>query len=316
VADGDQIKEVKELDKRIDFGQTAADYGRHRAGFPEEFFERLLAMGVVVGGRRALDLGTGTGTVARGLARRGMLVTALDRSAALLTEAARLDQEEGLSIQYLHASAEETGLPPTSFELVTAGQCWHWFDRRRAAVEARRVLISGREDRSRTLRLDPATRQHGGSDGEADRRAQSQVEAWRRDGYPSTLAQWPRGGRIQRPRDVLIRPQGILYARSVARPDSCECGRRGECLGGESCGVRYETRPAAPRALPSSTDGGATSGVGSDRHLRMIPSEVARVTRVRGEFPRASQVASESHRLGVLRCYTLTCDAIRYSLSF
>jgi len=143
VANVNQIKEVKEFDKRVDFGRTAADYGRHRAGFPEEFFERLRATGVVVGGRRALDLGTGTGTVARGLALSGMQVTALDRSAALLTEAARLDQEAGLSIRYLHASAEETGLPPSSFELVTAGQCWHWFDRRRAAVEARRVLISG-----------------------------------------------------------------------------------------------------------------------------------------------------------------------------
>ena|GEM_PF-2985242 len=34
-----------------------------------------------------------------------------------------------------------------------------------------------------------------------------------------------------------------------------------------------------------------------------------------GEFPRTSQVGFERHPLGVLRCYTLTCDAIRYSLS-
>jgi len=25
----------------VDFGKTATDYGRHRAGFPEAFFERL-----------------------------------------------------------------------------------------------------------------------------------------------------------------------------------------------------------------------------------------------------------------------------------
>jgi hypothetical protein len=25
----------------IDFGKTAQDYGKHRAGFPEAFFERL-----------------------------------------------------------------------------------------------------------------------------------------------------------------------------------------------------------------------------------------------------------------------------------
>jgi hypothetical protein len=26
---------------QVDFGLTAADYGRHRAGFPESFYERL-----------------------------------------------------------------------------------------------------------------------------------------------------------------------------------------------------------------------------------------------------------------------------------
>jgi len=41
------------------------------------------------------------------------------------------------------AAAEDTGLPAASFELVTAGQCWHWFDRPRAAAEARRVLGPG-----------------------------------------------------------------------------------------------------------------------------------------------------------------------------
>ncbi|MDQ6781646.1 MAG: class I SAM-dependent methyltransferase, partial [Candidatus Eremiobacteraeota bacterium] len=46
----------------IDFGKTASDYGRFRAGFPDRFFERLLA-GWIAPGQRVLDLGTGTGTV-------------------------------------------------------------------------------------------------------------------------------------------------------------------------------------------------------------------------------------------------------------
>ena len=60
--------EVRFKDLRADFGKTAADYGRHRAGFPDEFFERLAAMEIIRGGIRALDVGTGTGTIARGLA--------------------------------------------------------------------------------------------------------------------------------------------------------------------------------------------------------------------------------------------------------
>ncbi|HLW37304.1 MAG TPA: class I SAM-dependent methyltransferase [Candidatus Eremiobacteraceae bacterium] len=125
---------------RVDFGKTAADYGTHRAGFPDRFFDRLIAAGFVKNGDRLLDLGTGTGTVARGFARRGCTVTGLDPSRQLLEEAARLDRDAGVSVSYVEAKAEETGLAPESFDVVTAGQCWHWFDRPRAAREARRVL--------------------------------------------------------------------------------------------------------------------------------------------------------------------------------
>jgi SAM-dependent methyltransferase len=135
--------EVKFKDLRADFGKTASDYGRHRAGFPDEFFERLEKAGILRAGMRALDLGTGTGTVARGLALRGCAVTGLDRSAPLMEQAMELDRGAGVSVMYVNAPAEETGLPATEFDLVTAGQCWHWFDRPRAAAEALRVLKPG-----------------------------------------------------------------------------------------------------------------------------------------------------------------------------
>jgi SAM-dependent methyltransferase len=126
----------------IDFGKTAHDYGRYSAGFPPALFDRLSTYGVGQPGQRVLDLGTGTGTLARGLALRGCTVTGLDPSAPLLAEAQRLDQEAGVTIRYVQATAEHSGLPDTSFEVVTAGQCWHWFDRPRAAQEVRRLLVS------------------------------------------------------------------------------------------------------------------------------------------------------------------------------
>src|SRR5258705_5889000 len=135
--------EVRFKDLRADFGKAAADYGRHRAGFPDEFFDRLGAMGIIRDGIRALDVGTGTGTIARGLARRGCEVIGLDRSVPLMEQAAELDRAAGVSVKYVEAPAEDTGLPPASFELVTAGRCWHWFDRPRAAPGGRRALRPG-----------------------------------------------------------------------------------------------------------------------------------------------------------------------------
>jgi SAM-dependent methyltransferase len=127
----------------VDFGKTAADYARHRAGFPPALPERLAAMGVLRAGLRALDLGTGTGTLARWLARAGCAVVGLDPAVPMLRQAQALDREEALRIGYVAARAERVPLPDASLDLVTAGQCWHWFDRTRVAAEARRLLRPG-----------------------------------------------------------------------------------------------------------------------------------------------------------------------------
>jgi SAM-dependent methyltransferase len=127
----------------IDFGKTAVDYGSYRQGFPDRFFTRLQQMELIRPGARALDLGTGTGTIARGLAHVGCTVTGIDIAAELLEQARRLTAADGLQVNYQLAPAEDTGLPAASCDLVTAGQCWHWFDRARTAAEVSRLLLPG-----------------------------------------------------------------------------------------------------------------------------------------------------------------------------
>jgi SAM-dependent methyltransferase len=126
-----------------DFGLTAQDYRRHRAGFPPELVTRLAGHGVEAAGRDVLDIGTGTGSLARLLALAGGRVTGVDPAAPLLEQARGLDAEAGVSVEYRVATAEATGLPDGAFDIVTAGQCWHWFDAPRAAAEVRRLLRPG-----------------------------------------------------------------------------------------------------------------------------------------------------------------------------
>jgi SAM-dependent methyltransferase len=128
---------------QVDFGRTSSDYAKYRAGFPDTFFQRLEQDGVIVPGLRALDLGTGTGTIARGLARRRLHVTATDISGSQLEAAARLAREQGLPVEFREARAEDSGLPSGAFDRVFAGQCWHWFDRAAAAREVFRLLNPG-----------------------------------------------------------------------------------------------------------------------------------------------------------------------------
>ncbi len=125
---------------KIDFGKTAADYSQHRQGFPPEFIKRLQAFRIGQRGQRILDLGTGTGVIARGLALTGASVTGLDPSAQLIAQAKELDQRVNVNIDYVNAKAEATGLAGHTFDVITAGQCWHWFDEQKAIAEVKRLL--------------------------------------------------------------------------------------------------------------------------------------------------------------------------------
>jgi SAM-dependent methyltransferase len=127
----------------MDFGRTAGDYVRHRAGLPDAFFERVFTDGHVHRGDTVLDLGTGTGTVARGLALRGCDVTGLDHSAPLLARAAEMDRRAGVQVSQVRARVENADFAAASFDVITAGQCWHWFDRAATATLVRKWLRPG-----------------------------------------------------------------------------------------------------------------------------------------------------------------------------
>jgi SAM-dependent methyltransferase len=58
-------------------------------------------------------------------------VVGLDPSPEMLAQAAKI-AAAGLPVRWVQAWAEATGLSDGDFDLVCAGQCWHWFDRPRA----------------------------------------------------------------------------------------------------------------------------------------------------------------------------------------
>lgn len=137
------VSRIAQYGKQVDFGRTASDYGRYRAGYPDELYRRLESLGAGLRGQRALDLATGTGFLGRGFARRGCDVVGLDISQALMAEARRLDAEAEVTIRYVRARCEHLPFRAASFDLICAGQAWHWFDRARAATEAMRALRPG-----------------------------------------------------------------------------------------------------------------------------------------------------------------------------
>tara|TARA_Y100000287_G_C14185561_1_gene337313 strand:- start:97 stop:906 length:810 start_codon:yes stop_codon:yes gene_type:complete len=122
------------------FGSAAKDYANHRKGFPDATFDALQDLGVGESGQTLLDLGCGTGTLARGFASRECVVTGVDLDQRMLDEASRLGHDEELDITWRQGPAENTELPSNFFDAVTAGQCWHWFDQEKAITECARLL--------------------------------------------------------------------------------------------------------------------------------------------------------------------------------
>jgi SAM-dependent methyltransferase len=124
------------------FGAAAEDYAKHRAGFPESFFDRLAALGFFEPGTTIVDVGTGTGTLARGFAKRGARVIAIDPDERLIRQARRIDGEfsPAINVEYKLGTAEQIPLADSQADVVSAGQCWHWFNEVQAAKEFARIL--------------------------------------------------------------------------------------------------------------------------------------------------------------------------------
>lgn len=126
-----------------DWGKTAQNYNKWRKDFPAPFYARLDEANIARSGDEALDIGTGTGLFARGLARRGCKVTGIDVSDVLLDAARQQANAENLDITFARYSAEDTGQGSESYDLISATTCWHLFDRERAIAEVLRVLRPG-----------------------------------------------------------------------------------------------------------------------------------------------------------------------------
>ena len=132
------------------FQGQGADYDRLRPGYPDAALDAMLAAGP----RRAVDLGAGTGKLSWALVERGLEVTAVDTSEAMLAtarargpaapaDAATADHPPAGTLATHVAAAEATGLPAASAELVTVAQAWHWFDAEAASAEVERLLAPG-----------------------------------------------------------------------------------------------------------------------------------------------------------------------------
>lgn len=103
-----------------------ADAYPFRVPYPDEVFDFLLEL-INDEPRVVLDLGTGTGDIARRMAPRVERVDAVDVSAAMIAKGKALGGGDAGNLTWIEGKAEEARLTPP-YALVTAGESLHWMD--------------------------------------------------------------------------------------------------------------------------------------------------------------------------------------------
>lgn len=112
--------------RAFDWGKTSDDYARFRDVYPQEFYEKIIGRNLCTNGQNVLDIGTGTGVLPRNMYQYGAKWTGTDISKEQIEQARILS--DGMDIDYYAVSAEEIDFPDNSFHVVTACQCFWYFD--------------------------------------------------------------------------------------------------------------------------------------------------------------------------------------------
>lgn len=113
-----------ELGRVFADSEVAALY-RYRAPYPREVFAILEQL--LVEPRIVLDVGAGTGALARELAPRVARVDAVDPSAAMIAQGRALGGGGDERIRWILGRAEDARLAPP-YGLITAGASLHWME--------------------------------------------------------------------------------------------------------------------------------------------------------------------------------------------
>jgi SAM-dependent methyltransferase len=115
-------------------------YAKYRPSYPRAAIDLLEAQCGLRPGAVAVDLGSGTGILSALLLQRGARVFGIEPNREMRGYA---DRALSGDFQSADGSAESTRMPDRFFDLMVAGQAFHWFDPQKTRLEALRILKPG-----------------------------------------------------------------------------------------------------------------------------------------------------------------------------
>ncbi|MDO4168070.1 MAG: class I SAM-dependent methyltransferase [Eubacteriales bacterium] len=126
--------------RAFDWGRTSADYAKYRDIYPPEFYQKIIERGLCIKGQSVLDLGTGTGVLPRNLYSYGAKWTGVDIAENQIKQAKILSEQSQMDIDYYAIATEDIAFPDHTFDVVTACQCFWYFDHSKLMPKLARML--------------------------------------------------------------------------------------------------------------------------------------------------------------------------------
>lgn len=125
----------------FDWGKASFDYARFRDIYPKEFYQKIVDRKLCLHGQSVLDVGTGTGVLPRNMYQYGAAWTGTDISENQIEQAKVLSK--GMDIHYYAMAAEDINFPDNSFDVITACQCFWYFDHETVMPKFYQMLKQG-----------------------------------------------------------------------------------------------------------------------------------------------------------------------------
>jgi SAM-dependent methyltransferase len=124
------------------FSSRVDNYAKYRPSYPPEVVALLAAKCELTPDALVADIGAGTGLLAELFLKNGNRVFGVEPNREMREAGERLlaDYPRFTSID---GTAEATMLGDRSIDIITAGQAFHWFDRRQSRAEFARILRPG-----------------------------------------------------------------------------------------------------------------------------------------------------------------------------
>ncbi|MGA7156281.1 MAG: class I SAM-dependent methyltransferase [Acidobacteriaceae bacterium] len=122
------------------FTGRVATYNRYRLRYPTAtILDRLRLWCHLQPHWRIADIGAGTGMLTEVFLSNGNPVIAIEPNQEMRATCADL-RTQYPALQLRNTTAESTGLPDHSIDLISAGRAFHWFNTPRALAEFNRIL--------------------------------------------------------------------------------------------------------------------------------------------------------------------------------